>query len=102
MYCVLGNKVDCAEYLIKSTKANVNASDNLGRTALHWAANKEHHKMLKLLIQKGGADCRAKDRDGLTPFHMCMKNRNSKSTALMMKNLNANDLEEQDNYKVPL
>ncbi|XP_063718896.1 inversin-like isoform X3 [Symsagittifera roscoffensis] len=99
MYCVLGNKVDCAEYLIKSTKANVNASDNLGRTALHWAANKEHHKMLKLLIQKGGADCRAKDRDGLTPFHMCMKNRNSKSTALMMKNLNANDLEEQDNYK---
>ncbi|XP_075245472.1 uncharacterized protein LOC142339358 isoform X2 [Convolutriloba macropyga] len=99
MYCVLGNKFDCAEYLIKSTRANVNAADNLGRTALHWAAHKEHHKMLKLLISKGAADCRAKDRDGLTPFHLCMKNRSSKSTALIMKNLNANDLEEQDNYK---
>ena len=99
MYCVLGNKLDCAEYLIKSAGANVNACDTSMRTALHWAAHKEHHKILKLLVSKG-ADCRVKDRDGLTPFHLCMKNRNAKSAALIMKNLNANDLEEQDNYKV--
>ena len=39
MYCVLGDRLECAEMLIKSG-TNINRRDNGGRTALHWAAHK--------------------------------------------------------------
>ena len=39
MYCVLGDRMECGEMLIKSG-ANVNHKDVGGRTALHWAAHK--------------------------------------------------------------
>lgn len=39
MFCVLGDRMDCAEMLIKAG-ANVNQKDFGGRTALHWAAHR--------------------------------------------------------------
>jgi ankyrin repeat protein len=35
--------------------SDVNAFDNLGMTALHWAAKKEHHDVASLLIEAGAA-----------------------------------------------
>ena len=39
MYCVLGDRLECAEMLLKAN-ADVNKKDIGGRTALHWAAHK--------------------------------------------------------------
>ena len=39
MYCVLGDRLECAEMLTKAN-ADVNKQDIGGRTALHWAAHK--------------------------------------------------------------
>lgn len=39
MYCILMDRLDCAEILCKAG-ANVNKKDDLNRTALHWAAQK--------------------------------------------------------------
>ena len=39
MFTVLADRLDCAEVLIKKG-ANVDARDNGGRTALHWATYK--------------------------------------------------------------
>ena len=49
MYCVLADRPDCAEILMKAG-AQVNLKDKGGRTALHWAAHKVSiapHKLLK-------------------------------------------------------
>lgn len=39
MYCVLGDRMECAEMLIKAN-CDVNKRDIGGRTSLHWAAHK--------------------------------------------------------------
>eukprot|EP01018_Ginkgo_biloba_P034652 Gb_18505 [translate_table: standard] len=42
--------------------------DSQGRTALHWAVDRGHLKVVQLLISKG-ADVNAKDEEGQTPLH---------------------------------
>ncbi|CDR00323.1 unnamed protein product, partial [Oncorhynchus mykiss] len=42
MYCVLADRLDCAETLLK-TGASVNKTDHSQRTALHLAAQKVHY-----------------------------------------------------------
>jgi len=39
MYCILGERLECAELLLKSG-ADVNKKGTVGRSALHWAALK--------------------------------------------------------------
>ena len=39
MFCVLGDRLECAELLVKAG-SDVNKRDIGGRTALHWAAHK--------------------------------------------------------------
>ena len=56
---------DMVEYLILNG-ANVNASDNNGKTPLIWAASNSLESA-KLLITHG-ADVNAKANDGMTPF----------------------------------
>jgi hypothetical protein len=49
--------------------ANVNATDDHGRTPLHFAANfLDHDPMVKLLLENG-ANVNAADGRGLTPLH---------------------------------
>ncbi|XP_029598986.1 inversin-like [Salmo trutta] len=42
MYCVLADRLDCAETLLKAG-ASVNKTDHSQRTALHLAAQKVHY-----------------------------------------------------------
>ena len=44
MFCVLADRLECAELLLKAS-AQVNMKDNGGRTALHWAAHKVSKKL---------------------------------------------------------
>lgn len=39
MFCILVDRMECGESLLKAG-ASVNKKDDLGRTALHWAAQK--------------------------------------------------------------
>ena len=39
MFCVLADRLECAELLLKAG-AQTNQKDKGGRTALHWAAHK--------------------------------------------------------------
>ncbi len=56
-----------AHRLIERGK-DVNASDWMGRTALHLASNSNHSSVAKLLIESG-ADVNSADRNGCTSLH---------------------------------
>src|SRR6476619_3976749 len=49
-------------------KADVNAADAEGMTALHWAAHWDDLDTVKLLV-KAGAKARVANRYGVTPLH---------------------------------
>ncbi|HAO77690.1 MAG TPA: hypothetical protein DCQ92_01705, partial [Verrucomicrobia subdivision 3 bacterium] len=48
-------------------KANVNLPDPDGKTALHWAADKNRKDLIELLV-KAGADVNARTKNGSTPL----------------------------------
>ncbi|KAJ4913503.1 Acyl-CoA-binding domain-containing protein 2 [Raphanus sativus] len=58
------------ENLLKSIESGipVNAKDSEGRTPLHWAIDRGHLQIAKLLVDKN-ADVNAKDNEGQTPLH---------------------------------
>ncbi|KAJ0251522.1 Acyl-CoA-binding domain-containing protein 2 [Hirschfeldia incana] len=58
------------ENLLKSIESGipVNAKDSEGRTPLHWAIDRGHLDIAKLLVDKN-ADVNAKDSEGQTPLH---------------------------------
>ena len=64
--------VDAMKMLIEDS-AEVNASDEIERTALHWAAEQGHVDVAKVLIQNG-ADVNAVDHFKATALHFAIKN----------------------------
>ena len=54
-------------------KADVNATQVDGTTALHWAAERDDHAMADLLI-RAGARVTAKTREGVTPLQLAAIN----------------------------
>ena len=54
-------------------KANVNAPQVDGTTALHWAVERDDMEMVDLLI-RGGARITAKTREGVTPLQLAATN----------------------------
>src|SRR5688572_6909710 len=66
-------------------KADVNAAQGDGTTALHWAAYKDDLEMAQLLI-KAGADVKAVTRVGaMTPLCMAAKNGSAAIIDVIMK-----------------
>jgi cytohesin len=51
---------------LAAAKAQIDAQDEEGQTALHWAVQKRSHTLTRLLLELG-ADCTRKDRQGRTP-----------------------------------
>lgn len=47
---------------------DANQAGSEGERALHWAADRGHLELLRLLLERG-ADVNAVDCDGLTPLH---------------------------------
>jgi ankyrin repeat protein len=56
-----------------AAKANVNATQNDGATALHWAVFRSDKEMVDMLL-KAGADPKAANRDGSTPLWLASVN----------------------------
>jgi uncharacterized protein len=66
-------------------KADVNAAQGDGSTALHWAAYKDDLETVKLLLA-AGADVKAKTREGeITPFFMACSNGDAAMVEAMLK-----------------
>jgi ankyrin repeat protein len=66
-------------------KADVNAAQGDGTTALHWAVYKDDAEMTKMLLA-GGANVKAATRVGaITPLMMACKNGNPATTELLLK-----------------
>ncbi|KAK3756744.1 hypothetical protein RRG08_018466 [Elysia crispata] len=97
MYCVLADRPDCAEILMKAG-AQVNLKDKGGRTALHWAAHKGNLRLMKLLLTRG-ADCREKDNEGQTALHLCTRHKLPKVMALLLRQLTPGEIDDQDKNK---
>lgn len=51
---------------------DINMTNNLGQTALHYALNLDSIDVPKFLISKG-ADLNAKDKKGITPLDVAVK-----------------------------
>ncbi|KAJ8004945.1 hypothetical protein DPEC_G00141550 [Dallia pectoralis] len=97
MYCVLADRLDCAETLLKAG-ASVNKSDHSQRTALHLAAQKGNVRFLKLLLCHR-ADWLQKDLEDMTPLHLATRHSSSKPLALLLKHMAPGEVDTQDKNK---
>ena len=67
------NKDRTAVRTLLNQRADVNASQTDGTTALHWAARWDDVEMADLLI-RGGANVKARNRAGATPIYLAAVN----------------------------
>jgi len=68
-----GEMVSIAQSLI-AAGANLDTSDQFGKTALHWAAHNRHDLLARVLLD-AGADVCAVDQYGLAPIELAIKPR---------------------------
>ncbi|RXN00783.1 Inversin [Acipenser ruthenus] len=97
MYCVLADRLDCAESLLKAG-ANVNKADHSQRTALHLAAQKGNYRFMKLLLARR-ANWMQKDLEEMTPLHLATRHKNPKCLALLLKHMAPGEVDTQDKNK---
>ncbi|XP_074540577.1 inversin isoform X2 [Halichoeres trimaculatus] len=97
MYCVLADRLDCAEILLKAG-ASVNKTDHSQRTALHLAAQKGNVRFLKLLLSRR-ANWLQKDLEEMTPLHLATRHPSPKALALLLKYIGPGEVDTQDKNK---
>ncbi|KAG4068100.1 hypothetical protein HA402_001525 [Bradysia odoriphaga] len=88
----LDEKPDLVKFLLKEG-ANINATDEDGKTALMKASNNGRYETVKFLIENG-ADVNATDTNGKTPIMFASAFDNSKIIKLLVDNganINATD-----------
>ena len=78
------NKNTAAVHALIQKKANVNASQADGTTALHWAARWDDLDMAAALIQ-AGASPRSSNRTGATPMFLAAVNGSAPMIELLLK-----------------
>uniref|UniRef100_A0A8C5L8Q6 Inversin n=1 Tax=Jaculus jaculus TaxID=51337 RepID=A0A8C5L8Q6_JACJA len=97
MYCVLADRLDCAEALLKAG-ADVNKTDHSRRTALHLAAQKGNYRFMKLLLTRR-ANWMQKDLEEMTPLHLTTRHKSPKCLALLLKFMAPGEVDTQDKNK---
>uniref|UniRef100_A0A8B9ZEA2 Inversin n=1 Tax=Anas platyrhynchos TaxID=8839 RepID=A0A8B9ZEA2_ANAPL len=97
MYCVLADRLDCAEALLKAG-ADVNRADRSRRTALHLAAQKGNYRFMKLLLARRG-NWMQKDLEDMTPLHLTTRHKSPKCLALLLKHMAPGEVDTQDKNK---
>ncbi|XP_067147189.1 inversin isoform X2 [Apteryx mantelli] len=97
MYCVLADRLDCAEALLKAG-ADVNRADHSQRTALHLAAQKGNYRFMKLLLARRG-NWMQKDLEDMTPLHLTTRHKSPKCLALLLKHMAPGEVDTQDRNK---
>ncbi|KAF0883934.1 inversin [Crocuta crocuta] len=97
MYCVLADRLDCADALLKAG-ADVNKTDHSRRTALHLAAQKGNYRFMKLLLTRR-ANWMQKDLEEMTPLHLTTRHKSPKCLALLLKFMAPGEVDTQDKNK---
>ncbi|KAM5257732.1 inversin isoform 4-T6 [Hipposideros larvatus] len=97
MYCVLADRLDCADTLLKAG-ADVNKTDHSQRTALHLAAQKGNYRFMKLLLTRR-ANWMQKDLEEMTPLHLATRHKSPKCLALLLKFMAPGEVDTQDKNK---
>ncbi|KAM6170042.1 inversin [Rhynchocyon petersi] len=97
MYCVLADRLDCADTLLKAG-ADVNKTDHSQRTALHLAAQKGNYRFMKLLLTRR-ASWMQKDLEEMTPLHLTTRHKSPKCLALLLKFMAPGEVDTQDKNK---
>ncbi|XP_060055081.1 inversin isoform X2 [Erinaceus europaeus] len=97
MYCVLADRLDCADALLKAG-AHVNKADHSQRTALHLAAQKGNYRFMKLLLTRR-ANWMQKDLEEMTPLHLTTRHKSPKCLALLLKFMAPGEVDTQDKNK---
>ncbi|XP_072365021.1 inversin isoform X1 [Scyliorhinus torazame] len=97
MYCVLADRLDCADALIKAG-VDVNKADRSQRTALHLAAQKGNYRFMKLLLSRH-ANWMQKDLEEMTPLHLATRHKSPKCLALLLKFMAPGEVDTQDKNK---
>nr|XP_042127092.1 inversin isoform X1 [Peromyscus maniculatus bairdii] len=97
MYCVLADRLDCADALLKAG-ADINKTDHSRRTALHLAAQKGNYRFMKLLLTRR-ADWMQKDLEEMTPLHLTTRHKSPKCLALLLKFMAPGEVDTQDKNK---
>uniref|UniRef100_A0A8C0TB10 Inversin n=2 Tax=Canis lupus TaxID=9612 RepID=A0A8C0TB10_CANLF len=97
MYCVLADRLDCADALLKAG-ADVNKTDHSQRTALHLAAQKGNYRFMKLLLTRR-ANWMQKDLEEMTPLHLATRHKSPKCLALLLKFMAPGEVDTQDKNK---
>jgi len=72
--CKNGDEMKVKELLDKGAQTEI-ADSALSWTGLHWATYGGYTNLVKLLLTKG-ADYKAKDRNGMTPYDLALSNSN--------------------------
>ncbi|XP_053343434.1 inversin isoform X2 [Clarias gariepinus] len=97
MYCVLADRLDCAETLLKAG-ASVNKADRSKRTALHLSAQKGNVRFMKLLLSRH-ANWLLKDLEEMTPLHLATRHSSHKPLSLLLKHMAPGEVDTQDRNK---
>ncbi|XP_023561245.1 inversin [Octodon degus] len=97
MYCVLADRLDCADALLKAG-ADVNKTDHSQRTALHLAAQKGNYRFMKLLLTRR-ANWMQKDLEEMTPLHLTTRHKSPKCLTLLLKFMAPGEVDTQDKNK---
>jgi len=53
MYTAYHNHVEVASVLLEQHNCDMNLTDHQGWSALHWSADRDHHQIVKLLVDRG-------------------------------------------------
>ncbi|XP_039177582.1 inversin isoform X3 [Crotalus tigris] len=97
MYCILADRLDCAEALLK-TGTDVDKADHSQRTALHLAAQKGNYRFMKLLLAHR-ANWMKKDLEEIIPLHLTTQHKSPKCLALLLKYMAPGEVDTQDKNK---
>uniref|UniRef100_A0A8C4R226 Inversin n=1 Tax=Eptatretus burgeri TaxID=7764 RepID=A0A8C4R226_EPTBU len=97
MYCVLADRQECAELLVKA-RVDVEKADKNQRTALHFAAKKGNWRILKLLLAKRASPLQ-RDVEGITPLHLATYSTSVRCLVLLLRHLEPGQVDAQDNHK---
>ena len=82
---VRSGTVEDLRYFIEEKKADVNAKEMFGYTALHLAAGGDSLELVRYLVLNGKADIDARTDDGQTPLHNAARYRQHATSVEIVK-----------------